>query len=323
MDQDYEEAQFEEVTAEDWISPDKSPLRLTEVKTTGTPFTPRSIQWADETGAPLSESTTTPRWIHPDDAMSPSPVPEHAAAQSAAAEEAEELAFTQAQAAKEAQRRRDAWRAEYNQRLQQEHRAKEEAVGSKGDEVKVDMAVAMVDDAQVRPDSNTNTSQEKMKKKLRDTRKSQRKTTSVNDPQEAKSYFRIAREKRESERRKRQDEMTKSERDADFDRRLWQEAEVRGTTLILALLRDRLLSVTSRVSLSNPQTEGCTPPTASVSIASPSSHLNDTRETADGEQGSISRPLFDTNPLHATIITLSCIIALTLQTFAPGTQVKE
>jgi len=157
-------------TPEGWVSPEAS-----------TPHTPRTLMWADEAGAPLTESKTTPRWIHPDDAASPSPSPVKTqlqppiepfqAFQEEALEEAleedvgvgeerlNEESFAVAQAQAEAKARRDAWRTEYNQRLEREHRAKVAAAGggrleeSGGEgasfDVDVEIAKEMAEEAQV------------------------------------------------------------------------------------------------------------------------------------------------------------------------------
>ena len=136
-------------TPEAWVSPEAaSPAPAT-------PYTPRTIQWADEAGAPLTESTTTPRWIHPDDATSPSPPPPNPEPEGAAAEaRQDEEGFEAAQAAVEAKARRDAWRAEYNERLKREHQDKMKGgagarPGQGGAGIDVGIAVAMADDAQV------------------------------------------------------------------------------------------------------------------------------------------------------------------------------
>ena len=75
------------------------------------------------------------------------------------------------------------------------------------------------------------------KQKLRDSRR-RATTAAASSPappgaagSEAKSYFRLARERREAEKRQSRETaggMSKAEADAEFDRRLWQEAEVRA-----------------------------------------------------------------------------------------------
>lgn len=87
--------------------------------TTAQGGTPRNIQWADEQGAPLSVSKETPRWIHPLDASSVSP-PENCEVDQA--EEVHRTVNADQTAAQEVQARRDAWRAEYNQRLQRDRK---------------------------------------------------------------------------------------------------------------------------------------------------------------------------------------------------------
>jgi len=98
-------------------TPTQSPRGV--MATTPRGGSPRNIQWADEQGAPLSVSKETPRWIHPLDASSVSP-PENRDEDHVQAEDCKGDA--EQAAAQEAQARRDAWRAEYTQRLQRDRK---------------------------------------------------------------------------------------------------------------------------------------------------------------------------------------------------------